>query len=180
MVNRVHRKSPGYETGGRISFLWSIQQLLQSLMWTERSERFHELSSSPIGWRCVQVLDSGRLHTGLDQQAAPSTTTLQLCVRYCAPFAGDDGVVQLCRLSSRRSPACQQSEAPRHLKHRAKGQGSVEMSGQRFTKKKKKKKRLPSPEEEDSLSAREEESAWSLDSPSIRGIDSSEEGTDES
>lgn len=43
-----------------------------------------------------------------------------------------------------------------------------------------KPKRLPSPEEDDSLSAREEESAWSFDSPSIRGIDSSEEGTDES
>lgn len=38
----------------------------------------------------------------------------------------------------------------------------------------------PSPEEDDSLSAREEESAWSCDSPSIRGMESSEEGTDES
>lgn len=39
---------------------------------------------------------------------------------------------------------------------------------------------LPSPEEDDSLSAREEESAWSCDSPSIWGIESSEDGTDES
>lgn len=38
----------------------------------------------------------------------------------------------------------------------------------------------PSPEEDDSLSAREEESAWSGDRPSMRGMDSSEEGTDES
>lgn len=42
------------------------------------------------------------------------------------------------------------------------------------------KKGLPSPEEDDSLSAKEEESAGSLDSPSIRGMESSEEGTDES
>lgn len=39
---------------------------------------------------------------------------------------------------------------------------------------------LPSPEEDDSLSAREEESAWSCESPSIRGMESSEEGTEES
>lgn len=43
-----------------------------------------------------------------------------------------------------------------------------------------KKPRLPRPEEDDSLSAREDESAWSLDSPSIRGMESSEDGTDES
>lgn len=39
---------------------------------------------------------------------------------------------------------------------------------------------LPSPDEDDSLSAREAESAWSCDSPSIRGMDSSDDGTDES
>lgn len=38
----------------------------------------------------------------------------------------------------------------------------------------------PNPEEDDSLSAREAESAWSCDRPSNRGMDSSEEGTDES
>lgn len=38
----------------------------------------------------------------------------------------------------------------------------------------------PSPEEDDSLSAREEESAWSCDRPSIRGMESSEDGTEES
>ncbi|TNN42541.1 hypothetical protein EYF80_047256 [Liparis tanakae] len=36
------------------------------------------------------------------------------------------------------------------------------------------------PEEDDSLSAREAESARSCDSPSIRGMESSEDGTDES
>lgn len=39
---------------------------------------------------------------------------------------------------------------------------------------------LPRPEEEDSLSATEQLSAWSCDSPSIKGMESSDEGTDES
>lgn len=38
----------------------------------------------------------------------------------------------------------------------------------------------PKPEEEDSLSAREEESTWSCDRPSISGMESSEDGTEES
>lgn len=38
----------------------------------------------------------------------------------------------------------------------------------------------PKPEEEDTLSASEELSAWSGESPSIRGMDSSDEGTEES
>lgn len=54
------------------------------------------------------------------------------------------------------------------------------MAAQLFTPGKTKKIKLPSPDEDDSLSAREEESAWSFDSPSIRGIESSEEGTEES
>lgn len=39
---------------------------------------------------------------------------------------------------------------------------------------------LPSPEEDDTLSVKEVESARSGESPSISGIDSSEDGTDES
>lgn len=38
----------------------------------------------------------------------------------------------------------------------------------------------PKPEEDDSLSAREEESTWSCDRPSISGMESSEDGTEES
>lgn len=38
----------------------------------------------------------------------------------------------------------------------------------------------PNPEEDDSLSAREEESTWSCDRPSISGMESSEDGTEES
>lgn len=39
---------------------------------------------------------------------------------------------------------------------------------------------LPRPEEEDTLSVREDVSVWSVESPSISGRDSSDEGTDES
>lgn len=38
----------------------------------------------------------------------------------------------------------------------------------------------PNPEEDDSLSAKEEESTWSCDRPSISGMESSEDGTEES
>lgn len=38
----------------------------------------------------------------------------------------------------------------------------------------------PRPEEDDTLSVSEDVSVWSAESPSMRGRDSSEEGTDES
>lgn len=39
---------------------------------------------------------------------------------------------------------------------------------------------LPRPDEDDRLSVSEDVSVWSVESPSIRGRDNSDEGTDES